>query len=348
MSNYKTDPANIYYNANFVNTTSQAITAEYNSYRNTVIVSSPREYYMKIENFVISDLLLPIMTLLPNSLSVTIDATSTGGSVAREYLPIINNSSASSASGRIYNIEIFVEMVNIGLRAAHIASGALGNTPVLYYDGNGIFSFIIDYVYFTNGTELWFNTLLGQKLSSFVLYFNSYNNNDILSDGRVFRLTYYPSATNRFSQFPPASQNPSAPYLYPLIKVDQPYVSTFLLSDVQRLVVTTSQMPTLREYITGLPNQNINVTLGILFSVPVNGSFNVKSERIEYRPAQQRFIDLVSQEPLNIIDYKISYQTTDGRLNDIRIEPGQSFGITFAFVHKSIADNAYTFNKLDL
>lgn len=349
MTSYLNDPANIYFNANFINTTNTNINAEYNSYRNAVIVNSPSEYYLSIENFEISDFLLPIMTVpvtnpSAGSLSLTIDNSAGGGGVSQQYLQFINNS-AFPPSGRVYNIEIFVQMMNVALAAAHTASGALGNAPVFYYnDPGGYFSFLIDQVYVTNGVEIYFNNALATKFSSFLLFFNSYT----ATFGREFRLTFYPSPSNQLTQFPPPATSSSNPITYPIYKIDQPYNSLYQLSDVIRLVVTTTQMPTLREYITGLPGNNINVTLGILFSVPINHTATFKSEKISYRPANNRFIDLISQEPLNIIDYQIYYQTTDGRLHPVRLAPGQSFGITFRFLHRSLVDNAYTFNKLGL
>ncbi len=352
MSNYATDPANVYFNANYINETRDTVNAEFNSYRNTVIVNSPGEYYLKIENFEISDLLLPLMTIGATSLSITIDATSSGGIVFKQYLPVINNSTSGN-SGRIYNIDIFVEMMNEALNLAHIGSGALGNKPQYVYNGDGTFTFIIDQTYgdasMGSFTEIWFNNLLGQKLSSFTLFFNSFSNDyPPVNDGKVFRLTYYPTPNNQFTQYPSVTTGVLNPLVYNLYKITQPYASTYLLSDITRLVITTTQMPTLREFITGLPGQNITVTLGVLFSIPLSGNFQSNSERISYRPANNRYIDLPSQEPLNIVDYKIYYQTIDGVIHPIRIEPGKGFGITFVFVHRSIVDNAYTFNKLDI
>lgn len=331
MTSYLTDYANIYYNAYYVNNNlTDNVVAEYNSYRNQPFLSNPSEYYMRIDRFNSSDLLLPIMIIDDTSLSVTINN-------SRAYVPIINNSSLPSSYGFIYDIAVFVEMVNQAFVSAHIASGVAGNAPILYYQ-DGVFSLLIDQQYQINGVEIWFNTLLGQKLSSFTLYYQSYTNN--LTNGKVFRFTYYATPTNLLASF--------GSLAYSLYKIDQPYPSAFLLNEISRLIVTTSQMPTVREYITGLSASNVLVTLGILFAVPITDSFEATSQVIDYVPEQIKLIDMPTTEPLNIIDYKIYFQTDDGRLIPVYIEPKKSFNISFAFVHKSINDNAYTFNKLNL
>lgn len=348
MSTYKTDPANIYYNASVFNNTNSVIPAEYTSYRNTVIVSNPTDYYMRIERFDSSNILIPLMILNDESLSITIDATSTGGTIFRQFVPIIVDSTLPQLYGHIFDIDVFVEMINSALALAHVGSGAIGNRPVFYNNRNAEFSFLIDEQYYNNGTEIWFNNNLGLKIASFALYGGFLDNDPPLQNGKVYRLVYYPTPSNYLSRFPPSSSDAANPLLYNLYKVDQQFSSVFLLSDVNRIVVTTSQMPTLREYITGRNDSSVNVTLGVLFTVPVNDSFQSLSQKIDYRPPQAKLIDIVSQEPLNIIDYKVYYQTTNGNLYQVYIEPGKSFEITFGFIHRSINDNAYTFNKLGL
>jgi len=348
MSTYRTDPANIYYNASVFNNTGNIVVAEYTSYRNTVLINNPAEYYMRIERFDSSNILIPLMIINDQSLSITIDATSTGGSVFRQYVPIISNSSLPQLYGHIFDIDVFIEMINSALASAHVGSGAIGNRPIFYSNRNGELSFLIDEQYYNNGTEIWFNNNLGLKISSFVLYGGFLQNDPPLQNGKVYRLTYYPSPSNYLSRFPASSTDAANPLLYNLYKVDQQFSSIFLLSDVNRIVVTTSQMPTLREFITGRNDSSVNVTLGVLFTVPVNDSFQSLSQKIDYRPPQAKLIDIISQEPLNTIDYKVYYQTTNGNLYPVYIEPGKSFEITFGFIHRSINDNAYTFNKLGL
>lgn len=346
MTTYNQEPNIIVFNAFSRNDTNDNKIAEYISYRNTVIVDNPTNYYLKINRFYTSDLLLPLMVLNPTSLSVTIDATSTGGTISRVFVPIINNSSLSSSFGFIYDIGVFAQMVDQALSTAHINSGAPNNAPRFLYDGTGRFQFVIDQQYQAQGTEIWLNNELGQKLSSFILYFNSFVNDDPLTgDGRVYRLTYYPNPNNTLASYP--NLPPVGPG-YPVYNIVQPYDSIFLITEVKRLVVTTSQMPTLREYYPSLSNDTVNRTLGILFSVPVSDSFTSFSEKIEYDPQIIKLIDLVSQEPLNTIDYRVNFELDDGRLLPVFIEPGKSFGISFSFEHRSLHDNAYTYNKLDL
>jgi hypothetical protein len=122
----------------------------------------------------------------------------------------------------------------------------------------------------------------------------------------------------------------------------------FLLTSIKRIVITTSQMPTNREYYSISQEQSTNRTLGILFSVPVNDTVEFNSESIDFVPPSEKLIDMISQEPLNIIDFKISFVSEDGRLFPVYIEPGKAFGVSFAFIHKSIKDNAFTFNQLNL
>lgn len=340
MSSYNQEPNIIVFNAFSRNDTNNNQIAEYVSYRNTVIVDNPTNYYMKINRFYTSDLLLPIMVLNPTSLSITIDATSTGGLSVRTYVPIINNSSLSSSFGFIYDIEVFTQMIDQTLAICHANSLAPGNAPRFLYNGEGRFQFVIDQQYQAQGTEIWFNNELGQKLSSFILYFESFANDPLLQNGKVYRLTYYPNPNNTLTSYP------NLPY--PVYNIVQPYDSIFLLTEVKRLVVTTSQMPTLREYYPSLSNDTVNRTLGILFSIPVSDSFSSFSEKIEYDPQLIKLIDLVSQEPLNTIDYRVNFELDDGRLLPVFIEPGKSFGISFSFEHRSLHDNAYTYNKLGL
>ena len=283
MTSYEKEPNVIVFNALRINDTGDNAIAEYTSYRNTVIIDNPTNYYLKINGFYTSDLLLPIMIITPTTLSVTIDATSTGGTSSRIYLPIINNSSLPTSFGFIYDIGVFVQMLDQALQTAHTSSGALGNYPRFLYNGEGRFQFIIDQQYLANGTEIWFNNKLGQKLSSYILYYGSFANDGPLQNGKVYRLTYYPNANNTLASYP------NLPY--PVYNIEQPYDSVFLLTEVKRLVITSSQMPILREYYPSLANDTVNRTLGILFSIPVSDSFTTFSEKIEYDPKITKLIE---------------------------------------------------------
>lgn len=343
MSNYKTDPANVYFTANFNNSTNASALAEFTSYRNTSIINSPGEYYLRVDDFYISNVIIPLMIIGDQSLSVTIDATSTGGSSIRVYLVPPNNSNNPIYTGYIYYIQTFVKIVNDALRRAHLLSAATGNFPVFVYDGDEKFRFIISTPYVSNGTEIWFNTQLGQKLSSFELFYNSFTSNGPLEDGKVYRLIYQTGGL-----FYSPSGIP--PFNYSLFSFQQPYPSLFLLTDVKRLVVTSNQLPILRQFYNKVGNKTdgVNQTRGVLFTVPINSPTKLLTESISFTPNQTKLIDLISQEPLNIIDIQIFYELDDGTYNPVPISPGKSFSIELAFVHKSINDNAYTFNKLDL
>lgn len=347
MSNYKTDPANIYYTANFINSTNSIVPAEITQYKTSPIINSPGEYYLKINEFYISDLIIPLMIIDNQTFSVTIDAISSGGDIERVYVQTLNSTSNPAFQGFIFNLNTFVTMVNQALFAAHNISFAPGNPPKLYYDNNGIFSMIMDQQYILQNVEIWFNTFLGQKLSSFNFFYDKFENNDLpISDpnsGKVFRFVRN-SVLDQTNFYPTGF----GPYAYPLYKYDQPYPSLFLLSDIRRLLITSNQMPTLRQIYSSTQGQNANVTRGVLFTVPVDDSFKTNSASIFFTPAVQKLTDMVSQEPLSIIDLKVNYELKNGELLPVLLSPGSSFTVELAFIHKSIYDNAYTFNKLGL
>lgn len=349
MSNYKSDPANVYYTANFINKTDNNVAAELTTYKTVPIINSPGEYYLKINEFYISNVIIPLLFMDDETFSVTIDATSTGGTSERVYLQFINSSSNPALDGYVFYLQTFMTMVNLALFNAHALSSAIGNPPRLIYNENGYFSMLMDETYVINGTEIWFNTFLAQKFASFNYFFNRFQNNEPLGDGKVYR--FVRAAIDIDNYFPSGYGN----FTYPLYKYDQPYPSLFYLSDIRRLLVTSNQMPNLRQiYSTSIvsstiqSNPSILSTRGVLFTVPVDDSFKSNSASIFYTPPVDKLIDMVSQEPMSIIDIKIFYELKNGDLLPVQLAPGSAFTIEFAFVHKSINDNAYTFNKLGM
>lgn len=338
MSTYKTDPANVYFTANFINTDpNNSANASLTSYRTTPILNSPGDYYMRIDDFYISGVIIPFMILSPTSLSMTVDATSVGGFAVRDYINPPVNSNNPAFDGYIYYVQTFTNAVNNTLEALHgaaLAGVSIASAIPKFLYADGKFSFKIPGAYPLNNIRIWFNTALGAKLSSFSLFYDTYANNQ--TDGEVYRLNYFFDDPD----FAPTPTNSGY--------ITQPYNSLFLLSDLRRLVVTTTQMPTLRQYYMKSQDQTATETRGILFTIPIDDLAKISSEGISYKPDQNKLIDLVSQEPLSTIDVQVYYELDDGRLFPVPLIPGKSFSIEFAFIHKSIYDNAYTFNKLGL
>ena len=337
MSTYKTDPANVYFTANFINTNPiNSVDAALTSYRTTPILNSPGEYYMRIDDFYISGVIIPFMILSPTSLSISIDALPVGGLIRKAYIPLPINSNNPDFDGYIYYVQTFVNSVNRTLQYLHgqvLAGLSIASEVPKFLYANGKFSFKIPGAYVNNNITIWFNTALGSKLSSFALFYDTYASD--LGSGQVYKLKYLFDDPD----FVPTSTNSGY--------ITQPYDSLFLLSDLRRLVVTTTQMPTLRQYYMKSQEQTATETRGVLFTVPIN-DFAKLSEGVSYKPGSSKLIDLISQEPLSTIDVQVYYELVDGRIFPVPLIPGKSFSIEFAFIHKSIYDNAYTFNKLDL
>lgn len=340
MLDYKIEGSNIYYNAYSSNLTNDNKIAEYSSTSVIPIVNNPSNYYLKIENFEISNLLLPMMIIKNDSLSITID---NGISYNRQYLIPINESNNPENYGFIYNVSTFQEMINKALLAAHTALGVVGNPPFIEYDwGKGLFLFAIDLLYPTNNVTIWFNTGLEQKLNSFRLFNNGYS--EETTSGKVYRLVVDPSPLNVVTQYPFPGISPAVPLTYDMVILYQPYPSLFLLFEVNKLLITTDVLPTAKEYLsTPLGSTNI-ARLGVLFTVPVNPSYSLLSQKIDYRETGNvKLIDLLTTYPITSIGYKIYFQKLTGEIYPVYIEPGKGFGIVFGFIHKSIYDNEYTY-----
>lgn len=330
MSKVKQRPDNIYFNANTENVTENFIRAEYFVDKNYDILDTPSNYYLSVEQFYASALDIPIFNYFEPFLSVTIDATSTGGVNGQAFLPYIPSAVNPNFFG-VTSIEQFVQMFNTALIAAHAASGAPGNAPVIITNEiSRTFIFIIDADYLTNGTRLFFNYQLFLKIKTFQTLFFGFNQ----PLGKDVELSIYATINNFRPTFFSAA--------YPVYLFQQQTPSFYLLTNVDRIIVTTRIIPINREQITIRDNEGIDITLGILFTIPINDTNNFRDSKIEYEPPYLKLIDLKQADPLRSIDYQVFYQERTGAIFPVELQPGEGIGVLFGFHRKELYNNKYT------
>ena len=127
---------------------------------------------------------------------------------------------------------------------------------------------------------------------------------------------------------------------------EQEYPSLFLMTDIRKVVFTSSLIPVTQEYLAPPQVANVNnspITQNT--SRPILTDFEIVNEisvnnpvmgYISYVPSgEYKLVNLTSDSNLRSFDVQVSYQDTEGNLYPIFIQPGDLLSVKFMFRKKS-------------
>lgn len=317
---------NIYYDARIYNNTNLDIPAEYNASRESFILDRPSDYYCFINRFSISHLTIPIFIFEENIYSVTIQ--NNLGVNFQTFLTFINRTSDPD-NRSIYYYNQFVEMINNALNLSLIAAGLLANDVFVRYDPiTNLFSVLFNTAVDWTMNSLFFSTRLFQLFQEFEANFLGYNS----ADGTDYQILEFDYGNNTVSAFG---------NMY--FEMKQELQALYLWNAIQNIIFVSNSLPIRKEYITDSNNPNSDSSRPIISDFVPN--LNVGRDLSQFQFYQQgdpRLIDLISDSPINNLNFKIFYQFRDGTTTPLLLEPNEVVSVKFVFARKSIYNNAYS------
>jgi hypothetical protein len=130
-------------------------------------------------------------------------------------------------------------------------------------------------------------------------------------------------------------------YSLPGFRLVEEYPTDFRFNSLQSIIVT-SNIPVRNEYlpqITGSLTSNPLNPFSYISMLPVLTDFRAalqyygqqNSSLIYSQDSEFRWIDLLSDNPLDRLSFNFLYQTTDQKIHQIYLEPGESVSLKLYF-----------------
>jgi hypothetical protein len=237
----------------------------------------------------------------------------------------------------IDSIMVFIDNINGLLQIAHstIFPSISNKPPYLYYNPETLlFYFVIPDSYYTNSppVKVYFNQTLYTYLSGFpALKMPNYANNEDWYAIRIFTLP-----DNGFNYVPPRWSTSGIAR-----RMVTEYPTDFRFNQFQSVIIT-SNIPIRQETIpqpTQGPIINTNNPYSYISTLPILTDFRSTLERygqqnssIIYFPTSEfRWIDLLSNGPLDRLSFNFLWQSTDQSINQIYLSPGESASLKLYF-----------------
>jgi|ERR1700753_379217 len=221
----------------------------------------------------------------------------------------------------MFNTALNTAMTNAGLGA--IASPFYSFNPV-----NQLFSLTITPDFFATGAEIFMNNEASNYLSSFNYKFYGYNQ----PQGRELShiLTPLPSLTT------------DGTYIF-----TEDYNTIVLWFSIRKILITTNDIPIQKE---SAPRQSLSgMNTGVNSQVPVVADyvpqleFSNQSRSIAYYTplGQYKLVDMISEIPLNKVDFGVYWQDKIGNVHPLLISVGQQIELKIAFIKKDMYKNTH-------
>lgn len=330
--------SNIYYNWVLTNNTNGKIKASFNDIRTAPIVDHMENYELAVIRFTIPTNQLPILGEFP----IGADATSqtlgysvtivNGASISQQFL--IYTPIDTTTGTYIFSYSTLVDMINVALNAAAVASGAIfaGKVPYMTFDSaSQLFSLYYPTEYIASGIQIWNNPNLNFLFPSFPYSFYNYPIS-FTNNGRYGRFELN------------AIQAPNSTPVTGYYQTIQEYPSTISLYQPRSLRFVSGNVPTRPESIpitssltSGSASSSNNNQQVILtdFDLPLANSISQIKPFIQYyQVGPYRYIDLRNHGSLNQFEMTIYWVDNLGRLHDFYIDQNQSITVKFMFKSK--------------
>lgn len=309
----------IYYNATIINNTSAPAPATYSATLTSYILNNPSEWWMSIIRFNIPGYNIPLFEFKPNTYYVSFVYN------GEKFTQVVTQFINSANGNLIFNYQTFLTDINLALINAFKAfSGTYTKGPVeapaIKLDPKSqLFYFAFDPSWINSGEipQIFMNTALFSFFSSFPYIFNGYDHEYLNYQISFDSLTQLNSS---------------------LLVIYQEYVSIHLWSSLNTLFVTSNSIPVNSEYVslfsnTAIPNFQKIITD---FQPPENNQ-SQSSNVLQYQPSgPYRLINLISNEPLKIIDFNIYWVDNLQKQHQLYLPPFSSATMKILFLKKSV------------
>lgn len=315
---------NLYYNATIENREkNKLIPAFYFEQRTSSIVDIPSEYVLSVERFDIPGENIPLFIFKDNTYSVTLEDP-TSGDVVRVYL-VYTPWGSFESDNSIYYYQHMLDIINTAFDTAHGAvtkqAGAPADAPYFTYDSNtGLFSLVCHEKYLLTNPDrlnIYVNDDLNKFFACIPAYFNGYETTDgkdaqyVIQDNR----NNFNSDTNEYS-FP------------------QEYLAQEQWFDITKIVLTTSLLPVVKEYI-GINDIASDRSAAILTDfIPYISSGTARVGRYILEPKVHSWIDINNTNAIDKIDINFYWLDRKNNFYPVQIAPGRHISVKLLFRNK--------------
>lgn len=320
----------LYFNASFTNIKDTPQIIDFRQSRAQNIINKSNDYYLAITRFSIPHNVIPIFNFEDDKYFVSIGVGLASPLVYKDQGNPISTVYPNRKG--IYYIQQFLDMINTALAIAHGLDPR--NAPRMVLDEDGRFSLIVDTAYIPGvpADEIFFSKPLYQLfegLNSEFISYNSVNKKD-------YKIIYGDKFNNIFTY--------QAPLVGNYYEMKQENKSQFIWSDVASIAISTANLPCRKEYL-GYRSQTNSTNEAQLITdfIPVQSepSNYDRSNWLYNSGSGFRLVELETDNPLNIIDFRVSIVTKEGTLEPLAIAPGKTASVKFMFIKKSLENNEY-------
>jgi len=300
--------------------------------RSDAIIQVPADFNICIQRFDIPTVAIPIFFFPdPSVYYVTLTYLGVPYQVQVQY-----TQSGINLNYQVHSVYNFLQSINAALSSAFTAFKAANpGSPVpsapfmIFNNATKIFSLIADETYETQDVGIWFNSSLYNKFGSFNTYFQGDERPDKL-DERILVLNY--------------GNNAYGPAPSTLLEMPQDFANPGSLISLERLLITTSMLPVVRQLVSTSSNQSTsgNQILGVLQDfVPVSGdAFNspASTQRLQYYANPYKLYQLIGHSPINSIDLNIVWIDEYKVERPVYLLGGETCDITVLFLKKGLSN----------
>lgn len=313
----------IYLNANIHNTSDNPIFAEYSTDIQEDYLPRSGDFYLTVVRFDIPNT-FPIFIFKDNTYLITLTY---GGVDYPIFLQFQNMDINSPSSRNVWTFQQFIDIINQGFTDAFTLLKAANpgapqtEAPYMTYDhSSSLFSLWVEDSYDEtdpNPISIYFNDDL---MRFFALSFTTYNYGVNTPSGKDYRF-----------KITDTGNNTTVAGMY---EFKQSVETLYQWYDFSGIVITTSDIPVLKEYKTFLRSDGRAVQSSILTDF-IPGVDKDRSN-FTYNANPYRLIDLDGNLPLKKFSFKIFWIDRDGGEHLYTLPPNYSLSIKFGFFRKYI------------
>lgn len=330
ISDYRKRNSDItYFNAYFRNRTNVPQQINYLQTRAQNIVDKANDYYLSVLRFDVPNTNLPFFYFQDNIYSVTITTAGTDKQIFLNYISVGEPGGNLNPGARgVYYHQQFLDMLNLALETEwNQAPAAAGDPPVMVLNDDSKFELRVDVA---SDSEIWFSRELYRFFLGIESIFGGYNQ----PNGKDQQILYKDNNNNTFAGPPGASY----------WGMEQETSTLYNWYDIRVIAIISNSMPCKQEYI-GIISNNLTNEIQIIadYVPPYMIEPNIsKSEWIFHSINNRRIVDLISDNPLRTIDFRVIGLDRHGEIFPIFIAPGDSASVKFEFIKKSLYNNEYS------
>lgn len=349
---------NLYFNVSIDSNFNQSASIpEYNITRDSPLIAKASDYYLSVLRFSIPSYYAPLGSFItrPNFLTTGVYSISMSYKeyyTGQIYLEIDNISNLNNYfnpdpiqlpnDGYIYYLYSYDRMVH------SINEALIKACNLVVANSQGDFISFIDYPFieFDGNSKLFTLWVPSEFLNSnefpILMYWNEYlwelfgsfpairitDNREFSDDGRDYILTIeYTGGNLMYVDDYHRNQDQL------LYKVKQEYVTLFNWNPFNRIVLTTSLIPTRNEYVKGSGDSFLKILTDF---IPSNEIVEVRSTFQYYSQGQYRLVDLVSDSSIRDFDIQVYWEDKFGNLNTFYLQPNSNINIKIGFFSKEL------------